>query len=79
MSTPTITPAATQNVALSISTNIAIVSATSNSSGTLSYYLDTSNGTTSSIATINTSIDPKMIAVGTGSTNTNTNTNKNNL
>jgi len=50
-----ITPAATQNVTLSIVTNSATVTVTSNSPGALSYYLDTSNGTTSAIASINSS------------------------
>ena len=46
---PTITPAATQNITLSIVTNTASVTATSNSAGAMTYSLD---GPSSSIATI---------------------------
>ena len=52
---PTITPAATQNVTMSITTNTASVTATSNSPGALSYSLSTSGATTFGNASISTS------------------------
>jgi len=60
-----ITPAATQNVTLSIVTNSATVTATSNSPGALSYYLNTSYGNTTSNASIantfNTNVNTSVI------------------
>ena len=50
-----ITPAASQNIQLSIVTNSATVTATSTSPGALSYYLSTSFGTTTANASINAS------------------------
>jgi len=72
--TPTITLSATQNINFSIAVNTATVAAKSNSAGALAYYLSTSFGTTSSIATItntfntnvNTSIIGGSLWVGVG-------------
>jgi len=61
---PTITPAATQNVTMSITTNTASVTATSNSPGALSYSLSTSGATTFGNASITTSSNTGSTFVG---------------